>query len=279
MRRGLAVAPVVLIAVSGCLATKGDIRLMQDEFRATRAQLGMVDTSVARANEQRRQQIATLSATVDRLTLSVQRTNDSLRVLAQRVATFQGNASGELDALGRQMSQVQAVLSQNVRNLQVTRAQLEQMQNQGPPASAPSSPTPAPSSGANAPPPGTPGAATLFTSGREALSTGAYSTARMSFEQLLTSWPDAEEAPRAMLYIGESYASEGNKPAADSVYQLVTSRYPKSDNAATALYRRAQMAVDARRNADARTLLDRVVKEYPNSDAAVLAQSLLKTIR
>jgi tol-pal system protein YbgF len=196
-------------------------------------------------------------------------------VLTARFLAFQGTTSEELDVLGRQMIQVQQLMGANVRNLQDTRAQLEQLREQG--SAIPT--TTLPSASGTAPQSSSPGALTLFTAGRGALSSGAYSTARDAFQQLLTSWPNADEAPRALLLIGESYGNERNKTAADSVYQLVATRYPKSDAAATALYRHAQMLVEAKRNTEARLILDRVVKEHPNSDAAVLARDLLKSVR
>ena len=88
-----------------------------------RSQLGRVDTSMARANEQRRLQIAALSAAVDRM-------NDSLRVLAARFASFQATANGEFDAMGRQMVAMQALLGQTTRNVQDARAQLEALKEQ-----------------------------------------------------------------------------------------------------------------------------------------------------
>jgi tol-pal system protein YbgF len=272
MRRLLALAPITFIALGGCLASKGDIRLLQQEFAITRSQIGRFDTSMTRANEQRQAQLV---ASVERIALALQRTSDSLRVLTARFLAFQGTTSEELDVLGRQMIQVQQLMGANVRNLQDTRAQLEQLREQG--AAIPN--TPVPTSGAAAPQSSSPGALTLYSAGKGALSSGAYSTARESFRQLLTSWPNSDEAPRAMLLIGQSYADEGNKVAADSVYQLVPTRFPKSDAAATALYRRAQMLVEGKRNVEARVLLDRVLKDYPSSDAAVLARDLLKSVR
>jgi tol-pal system protein YbgF len=272
MRRLLAIAPIALFPLAGCLASKGDIRLLQQEFAITRNQIGRFDSSMTRANEQRQAQLV---ASVERIALALQRTSDSLRVLTARFLAFQGTTSEELDVLGRQMIQVQQLMGANVRNLQDTRAQLEQLREQG--SAIPNTTLP-PASGA-ATQSSSPGALTLFTAGRGALSSGAYSTARDAFQQLLTSWPNADEAPRALLLIGESYGNERNKTAADSVYQLVATRYPKSDAAATALYRHAQMLVEAKRNTEARLILDRVVKEHPNSDAAVLARDLLKSVR
>ena len=92
MTRWAVVAPALALVSTGCLASKSDIRLLQDELRANRSQLGVVDTSIIRTNEQRRQQIASLSAAIDRM-------NDSLRVLAAR---FGGSEQDRvLDGFGR----------------------------------------------------------------------------------------------------------------------------------------------------------------------------------
>jgi len=261
MRRWTALVPLTLLWVSGCLASKGDIRLLQDEFRATRSQLGVVDTSMSRANEQRRQQIATLSASVDRLT-------DSLRVLNNRFASFQSAVSSELTALNDQMVRTQALLGQTTRNLQDTRAQLEAMRD------AAASAAPLVTAAATDPnrAPGVPSAVTLLTSGREQLSNGAYGTARAAFEQLLTSYPNADEAPKAQLYIGETYAGEGNTAAADSVYQLIPTKYPKSADAGTALYRHGKLLCRTNKKGEGRLVLNKVIRDFPNSDEARLAK-------
>ena len=118
MKRWTSVAPLLLLASAGCLASKSDIRLIQDEVRATRGQVAAGDTSMLRADNARRSQIAQLSAAVDKM-------NDSLRVLSNRFASFQASVSGELDAMSRQMVQFQALLGQTTRNVQDTRAQIE----------------------------------------------------------------------------------------------------------------------------------------------------------
>lgn len=271
-----AALPAALIAASGCLASKSDIALLQDEIRSTRSQVAVGDTSILRADDARRAQISSLTAMIDRM-------NDSLRAVATRLASFQANSSGEFDAINRQVVQVQALLGQTTRNLQETRAQLQALREQGmsaPPAS--SAPAPAPVSGsasdsaaaANAAA-GVPGPATLFTTARDELNQGAYATARRGLEQLLTSYPDYEQAPRAMLLIAESYKGEGNSTAADSVYESIVTRYPKSDEAATGLYEHGKALWDANKKSEARIVLNRVIRDYRNSDAAELARELL----
>jgi TolA-binding protein len=262
-------APVVAVtlATTGCLASKGDIRLLQDELRASRAQQAMGDTSILRADDARRAQIAALSAKIDRL-------NDSLRVLTGRVASFQGTANSEFDAIGQQMVQMQALLGQTTRNLQDTRAQLAAIREQGGLPAAGTPPTASPDTSQRAAA-GLPGASTLFLTAKEQLDNGAFGTARRGFEQLLEAYPNSDQAPRAMLYIGDAYKGEGNSAAADSVYQLIPTRYPKSPEAATGLYRHGRMLWDANKRSEARVVLNRLMRDYPNSDEYYLARDLL----
>jgi tol-pal system protein YbgF len=261
------------------VASKSDIRLLQDEMRATRAQLAVGDSSILRADDARRQQIGALQASVARM-------NDSVRAIATRLAAFQATSTGEFDAVNRQIVQMQALLGQTTRNLQDTRAQIEVLQEQarsgasglsapGTSGAPPVAPTPGDSAAAAAAAAGIPGPATLYTSAVESLNQGAYSTARRAFEQLLASYPNYEQAPRALLRIGDTYKSERNTAAADSVYQLVASRYPKSDEAATGLYLHGKALWDANNKSDARTVLRRVIRDYPTSDAATLAKDLI----
>ncbi len=268
MIRWSALTPVVLLAAGGCLASKSDIRLLQDELRATRAQLASGDTSAMRTEESRRAQLARISSAIDRM-------NDSLRVLAARFSLFQATANGEFDSMGKQLVQVQAFLGQTTRNLQDTRAQLEALREQGNATVSvpPSASTSATDSSARVP--AGPGPATLFTTAYGQLQQGAYTSARRNLEQLLATYPQFEQAARAQLYIGETYKGEGNTDAADSVYQLVTSKYPKSPEAATGLYRHGRVLWDADKKAEARIVLNRLIREYPNSDEAGLAKDLL----
>jgi tol-pal system protein YbgF len=270
MIRWRAAAPAALLAAAGCVASKSDIRLLQDELRATRSQLATGDTSILRADEARRAQIAALSAKIDRM-------NDSLRLLASRFASFQATANGEFDAMGQQMVRVQALLGQTTKNVQDTRAQLEALREQGStPGSAPTSPASASSSDTSQRAvPGLPGPSTLFITAKDQLDNRAYSTARSGFERLLSAYPNADEAPRALLYIGQSYSGEGNSAAADSVYQLVASRYPQAPEAATGLYRHGKSLWDANNKSEARIVLNRLVRDYPNSDEAALAKELM----
>ena len=270
MNRWMAVPVWLSLVSTGCLASKGDIQLLQEELRATRAQVAVGDTSILRADDARRNQIAQLSASIDRM-------NDSLRVLSTRFSSFQGTVNGELDAMGRQMVQFQALLGQTTRNVQDTREQLTALREQGVSTGAASPPSaqPAAADTSRQIAPGTPGPATLFRTGVDQLGNGNYRTARSSFDLLLTSYPQSDRASLAQLYVGDTYQAEGNTAAADSVYQLLKQRFPKSEEAGTALYKRGRMLWSANKKGEARVVLNRVIRVYPGSDAAKLASDLL----
>ena len=261
-------APVVLSGTTGCLASKGDIRLLQDELRVTRAQVATGDSAILRADAARQGQLATLASTLDRV-------NDSLRVLTARFAMFQANATGEFDAMGKQIVQVQALLGQTTRNMQEARAQLEALREGGTapvsvPAAVPAAPGTDTSQRA-----GGPGPATLFTTAIEAFRNGSYRTARSGFDELVRTYPDYEQTPRAQVYIGDSYKSEGNTAAADSVYQLVATKYPQNAVAAAGLYKHGLILWDANKREEARIVFNRLIRDYPRSDEAELAKSKL----
>lgn len=257
--RWMRIAPVVLVAAGGCFATKSDVRLLQEEVRTLR-------TAVVQADTARQSQ-------GDSLARQVARSSDSLRALSARLASFQGSVSGQLYEIGRQVLTIEELTGQQQRRLQELRAAWEtqaQQQPVQPPAAGSPDSTAAPA----APP--SPGPAQLFILSLDQLRRGSYGAARAGFQQLLTQYPDFDDAAQAQLYIGESYAQEKNPAAADSVYQLVVTKYPQSAQAPTALYKRA-LLVRVEKPADARALLQRIVRDYPRSDEAQLAKDLLSS--
>jgi TolA-binding protein len=212
------IAPVAMLAATGCLATQGSIQTLQEEIRASRSQLAQNDTAILRAEDARRREIASLAASVERL-------NDSVRVLTARLAVFQANATGQFDAMGQQVIKIEAILGQNTRDLQEARAQLQAVREQGgggasAPAITPNGTMTADTS-QRANSSGVPGPATMFTSAVEEYRKGSYRTARSGFEDLIKNYPDYDQNARAQVYIGDAFKSEGNTAAADSVYQLV----------------------------------------------------------
>jgi tol-pal system protein YbgF len=246
------VGPVAALVATGCMASKGDIRLLQDEIRTLRAMQGRADTS-------RKTQ-------TDSALIMIQRTNDSLRVIAQRLAAFQATVAGELFEMGKQLITIQELAGMSSRRITELRASMEERAQ---------SMTAADSAAAQA----APGPAQLFQQSYDLLRRGSYAAGRAGFEELLRRYPDFEEASAALLYIGQSFEDEKRIAEADSVYGQVVIRYPRSKDAPTALYKYAMSQQKQGKTAAARQAFQRVMREYPSSTEAELARDRLRNIR
>ena len=259
-RRASALLVVAWPALGACVATRGDVRLLQDEMRALRS-------SVATADTARRAQ-------ADSILLTVARANDSLRALSGRVArvqSVQADATGTLYELGRQLITIQELTGQSQRRLQELRASLE---NRAQETASTVQDTSAAASGG-----GVPGPNSLLEMGRDQLARGSPRAAREALDTLIVRYPTADVVPTAMFFVAEAYAHEGNRQAADSVYNSVATRFPRSDRAPTALYKLALARRDAGQRAAAQTLLERIIREYPRTDEAVFAREQLRVMR
>jgi len=242
--------PVAAFAATGCMASKSDIRLLQDEIHTLRAMQSRADTS-------RKTQ-------TDSALMMIGRTNDSLRALAQRFGAFQATVGGELFEMGKQLITIQELAGMSQKRILELRATMEERaQSISPDSAAPAAPGPA----------------QLFQLSFDQLRRGSYGTARAGFEELLRRYPDFEEASAAQLYVGQSYAEERRITEADSVYALVVTKYPRSKDAPTALYKYGLSQLSQGKKAAARAALQRVVREFPSSTEAELAGDRLKTIK
>jgi tol-pal system protein YbgF len=256
------VSVVLALSTTACMASKGDVRVLQDELRALRGSIAQTDTA-------RRAQ-------ADTAMMLIARANDSLRILSTRFATFQANVTGGMYDMNRQLLQIQELSGQSQRRLQELRASMEaRNESMSAPAAAP---TAVPDSTKTSAPAG-PGPAQLFQIAFDQMQRGSFGVARSGFQELLTKYPTFEEAPSAQLYIGQSFAEEKNAAGADSVYQLVATKYPHSKAAPTALYKLALSLIAQKKTAPAKVALNRIVKEFPNSDEASLARDLLRTTK
>lgn len=266
--RAARAAGVVIAALTlqGCLATRQDVQLLQDELRVLRATVSASDS--ARAQDARVLQAA------------VRRTDDTLRAVSMRVGRLQANMNEGFQIVGREILAVQELTGQSQRRLQELRATLEDRSSAaavpggapaGTPAGTPADPT------VEAAGPALPGPNSLFELAREQLDRGSPASARSALDTLIVHYPTADVVPTAQFFIAEAYAQEGNRAAADSVYEVVATRHPRSDRAPTALYKLAQSRRSAGRAAAARPLLERIVRDYPRSDEAALARDLLRS--
>jgi tol-pal system protein YbgF len=252
------ILPVGVLVLTGCLASKGDVMILQNELRTMAATQAQMD--------------AAQRAKIDQLLTQIQRNNDSVRAVSARLARFQGDVQNAQYDMNKQLLTIQELTGQSQRRMQELRASLEERQ-QAVTTAAPVVDTTARPAAAG------PGPGQLFQSSLDQLRRGSTAVARSGFEELLRTYPSYEDAPEAMFYVAETYAAERNTTAADSVYGLVVQKYPTSPKAATALYKQAQSLRAAGKNTLARATFNRIVKDYPRSDEAELAREQLRTLK
>jgi TolA-binding protein len=63
------------------------------------------------------------------------------------------------------------------------------------------------------------------------------------------------------------------------VYVVLIARFPNSPRVPTALYKRAQTMQAARRTPQARQLYQEIIRRFPRSDEAALAEERLQSLR
>jgi TolA-binding protein len=276
------VGPLLALSVAGCFATKGDMRLLQEEIRTARASAARSDSVQQRTSDSLRTALANLArvqtlAARDGQTAQ-QKTADEVKALSAKVQSNDIATKEAIKSLNDDVDQLRDITRQNARGQAAARAQIEAAR-----AAAPT--TPDTTAGVTSTPPaggGAPGSATMLLSGRTLIIQGSCGTARRTFQDLITQYPDSPDAPEALYSIAASYVDcgDGASPAkADSVYRLVVERYPRSEFAATSLYKRAEALREASKPAEAKALYEKILCEHPKSLVSTQALNRLGGVR
>lgn len=234
-----AVLALATIGASGCLATRQDVEILQNDLRLIRSEAARDDSIRAR---------------------QIQQLTDSVGALRTTVTRLRAETQGRFMTVEEQLLRTQEIAGQSQARVQEMRAALESARPAATEAGT-----------------GAPGPNQLYQLGRDQFMRGSHSAARTAFQELLTNFADADVASDAQFYVGETFAAEGNEADADSVYALVVSTYPDSPRVPTALYKRGVLAQQSGRNADARRFFNDVINRFPRSDEATLARDRLRS--
>src|SRR5262245_61456632 len=113
-RRGLRTAPLLwtgclAVALSGCWATKNDVRTLQMDLAVSRARQDSIARETARQNRV---------------------LQDSLRTMSEFTRYLQGNLTNQMKTMQDLVLQVQALLGQSQQRIADLREQLDRQQQQ-----------------------------------------------------------------------------------------------------------------------------------------------------
>ena len=262
--------PGVVVAASGCFATRNDVRILQSDIFAARE-------ASARADSARARQLAEIMNT---LSGALTVLNDSVREVSGRLARLQGESRTELRSINDQLIMIQELTGQSQRVIAGLRAGIEERTNTlmtmaQQSAAAGTTPPPGDSTRVAAAPTAQPeGPYQLWAMADEQWRNGSPATARAVLTQLLTQYPNEPQlAPQAAVRIAETYDREGKTAQADSAYREVVAKYPRSEKAATAIYKRALLLERQGKCAEATTQIDQLRRLFPLSDEVKLAEN------
>jgi tol-pal system protein YbgF len=246
---------------AGC-ALKGDVRRVELQVAALRAER-------ARADSQQAAAIDTVRALIGQA---------EAKIAAQQAYLVQlrGDMKTDLLAVQQQLVSVQELTGQSQQRLTELRGRIEAQARQPLPVMDTSRGAPGVPVGPSGNPAG-PGPDQMWDLSLQQFRRGSPATARVGFREFLKMFPTDERAPDALFHIGETFAGESADSAA-GVYQQVVKTYPTSPRAPSALYKLGLLAEQRGDKAAARTYYGRIISGYARSEEANLARDKLQRL-
>ncbi len=108
---------------------------------------------------------------------------------------------------------------------------------------------------------------------------GKYGLAKEEFRKFLKSFPNTEYSDNAQFWIGECDYFEGRYEEAIVEYEGVIQNYPKGNKVPNAFLKQALSFLKLGDKSSAKLLLQRVIKDYPNTTPARVARKKLVDIK
>ncbi len=116
----------------------------------------------------------------------------------------------------------------------------------------------------------------LYDASYQDLTQGKFDLARQGFAEFLRRYPESALADNAQYWIGESYYSQREYVRAAMEFAEVAEKYPAGDKVPASMLKRAYALISLSKRTEARALLEKLVKQYPNTNEAELAKARLK---
>lgn len=107
---------------------------------------------------------------------------------------------------------------------------------------------------------------------------GNYDLAVGGFQEFLTKYPNDPRAADAQLSRGEAYFNQKKFDLAVIEYDLFLQKYAGHDKTKTALYKKGLALVEQNQPQQALTILNQVLKDFPNTSEAANAQAKIREL-
>ncbi len=119
----------------------------------------------------------------------------------------------------------------------------------------------------------------LYASAKKMFDEGDKANARNQFEEFIKKYPKSDNADNARFWIAESYYSEKWFEKAILEYQKVLENYPNSNKTAASRLKQGYAFAELGEKANARLILNELLKKHPDSNEAKFAKEKLKSLQ
>tara|TARA_B100000929_G_scaffold281867_1_gene261284 strand:- start:39 stop:767 length:729 start_codon:yes stop_codon:yes gene_type:complete len=120
-----------------------------------------------------------------------------------------------------------------------------------------------------------PAVQSAYMAGFNKLKDGDYPAAIDAFKAFVAEHPETALTPNAWYWMGEAYYVQQKPDAARQSFETVVKRFSASPKVADSLYKIGLIQASSGHNDNAQATFERVVSQYPDSDAADQAKSRL----
>ncbi|MCC2655141.1 MAG: ybgF [Panacagrimonas sp.] len=107
------------------------------------------------------------------------------------------------------------------------------------------------------------------------LKNGKYDDAIRGFRGMLDQWPQGRYADNGWYWMGEAQMVKRDFNGAANSFQSLVQGFPSSPKVADGLYKLGLSQIELKKPVDAKAALQRVIREYPSTNAANLAKQKL----
>jgi tol-pal system protein YbgF len=106
-----------------------------------------------------------------------------------------------------------------------------------------------------------------------------YEQALELFKRFLNDYPESDLADNAQFWIGECHMAQKQYVQALRAYQEAIDKYPEGNKVPNAMWRQALAFLEINDETSSEIRLNEIIKQFPDSDEAKLAETKLKSLK
>lgn len=254
--RGRWVLPALCaLVVTGACGVQSDLTNLKNDTTHLRAQMQVMREEIALQED-----IDSLKVHIERLEALVQDQMDELLSMRADMGQRVAGVENRLQILTTRITESDRQFSALVRRLESIQVQISAPERPDTSAAQPRSFDPG----------------ELYDLALRDYQRGNYDVAVRQFTQYIEYFPDSDLADDAQYYIGDCYYTQSLYTQALDAYETLLDAHPEGNKVPATLLKIAFIKVARKELPEARSYLERVIGEYPDSEEAQLARMRLE---